>query len=630
MKVTYRGLNAFFGGTLPSPEDVARAFTFHAWEIEEAEEKEGTVVFDVKVLPDKSAWALSYRGIAKDLSVILNVPLAEDPFAEKPVLEPKTDAVTVKIDTPKCRRYIAAYLSGVKVGESPEWLKSELRALGQRPINNVVDITNYVMFRTGQPLHAFDAKKLSKRALGVRMAKDGEEITTLTGEAYKLSAQDMLIVDQGTDAPVGIAGVKGGKLAEVDAGTTDIIIESANFDPQSVRKTSTRLKLRTEASARYENGVVAGVTAYGIRDAVALVSELCGGTLDGYADTGGSSACPFDVSVTIEKINAVLGLALSKDEVGALIERFGYQHRFEGETLVVIPPFERPDLVIAEDLIEEIGRMHGYDQVRSVVPEPLAPAEVNRTFAAVDRIREALAIAGFSEIYTSSFRPKDDVKIKNAFASDKGYLRSNLRANLAEALAKNAPNADLLGLSEVRIFEIGAVFTQQGEALCIALGVHSPSGFKAKHDEPILTAGITAVQQVLGTELQWGIKDGVAEAELGSVLATLEAPTTYASFTKSADALYAPFSPYPYVARDVAFWTPDGTVVPELESLIRKTAGMLLVRLSLFDEFKKDGRTSYAFRLVLQSEEKTLSEADVVPVMERVYAALKEHGYEIR
>lgn len=636
MKINYRTLNVFFDGKLPSPEVIAEKFTFHAWEIEEVEEKEGTTVLDVKVLPDKSAWALSHRGIAKDLSVILDVPLVRDPFRETPVLEPKTPEVVVEIKTSKCRRYIAAHIKGVKVQESPEWLKSDLRALGQRPINNIVDITNYVMFGMGQPLHAFDAKKLSKLSLSVRDATEGEKITTLTGDECTLSPSDMVIVDSGTDMPVGIAGVKGGQRASIDASTTEIIIESANFDPVSVRKTSQRLKLRTDASVRYENGVMPVLTAYGIRDAVKFltdpkfIEDFGGGELVGYVDTGMEDVPRVPVSVSLEKINSVLGLALTKNEVEAIVLRFAYVHEWDEETLVVTPPFERPDLTIAEDLIEEIGRIHGYDHVESVVPAPLAVTEFNTTFYYIDRIREALANVGFSEIYTSSFRDHDEVKLKNALASDKGYLRSTLSENMNDALAKNAPNADLLGMREIRTFEVGTVFGKGGESLKVALGVRSSSGFKAKNDDPILKSGMDAVHSALGSELTWSSKDGIAEAELSSVLAKLPVPHAYTSFEKSPDATYAQFSAYPYVARDVAFWVSGGADLLELESLIRKEAGDLLARLSLFDEFSKDGKTSYAFRIILQSFEKTLADTDVAPVMDRVYSALREKGYEIR
>lgn len=624
----------FFDGKLPSPEEVAKAFTFHSWEIEEMEEREGTTVLDVKVLPDKSAWALSHRGIAKDLSVVLNMPLAHDPFSTRPDLVPKSEKVTVELKTSKCRRYIAAHLTGVKVRPSPEWLQADLRALGQRPINNIVDITNYVMLGVGQPLHAFDAKKLSKLALGVRNAKEGEKITTLTGEEYTLSSTDMVIFDGGNDAPVGIAGVKGGKAAEIDEGTTDIVIESANFDPVSVRKTSQRLKLRTEASMRYENGVVPDVTAFGIRDAVKYIVEFVedfgGGTLEGYVDTGAPAPAREKVSVTIQKLNSVLGLSLSKDDVDSVIKRFGYPYEWKGDTLTVEPPFERPDLVIPEDLIEEIGRIYGYDHVRSVVPDATASVEMNQTFYYVDLIRDTLADAGFSEVFTSSFREKDEVKLANAFAADKGYLRSNLRVNMDEALAKNAPMADLLGVSAVRLFEVGTVFNTDAERLKVAIGVRSPGGYKAKIDQPALAEGIAALSGIIGDIAVADTENGIAEIDLTSILKSLPKPEKYRPFTKTPDITYQQFSQYPFVSRDVAFWVGNDATSETLHNFIRETAGPLLVRLTQFDRFEKAGRVSYGFRLILQSFEKTLSEEEITEVMDRVYNALKESGYEIR
>ncbi len=632
----------FFDGKLPSPEEVAHAFTFHSWEIDGMEEKEGTIVLDVKVLPDKSSWGLSHRGIAKDLSVILGVPLVRDPLRTRPDLEPEAAELSVQVDAANCRRYTAAYIKGVKVQPSPEWLQKDLRALGQRPINNIVDITNYVMLGMGQPLHAFDAKKLSALSIGVRNAKDGEKITTLTGDEYVLSKEDMVIVDGGNDAPIGIAGVKGGKLAEIDSTTTDIIIESANFDPVTVRKTSQRLKLRTEASMRYENGVVPDLTTYGVRDAVKFITlpefltDFGGGTLVGFKDSGIDAPLPAKVSLSLARLNAVLGLTLSKDEVDVIIKRFEYVYEWEGETLQVQPPFERPDLTIPEDLIEEIGRVHGYDHVVSVTPDPLPVTEINKTFFYIDLIRETLVGAGFSEVFTSSFKDMDEVKLANAFASDKGYLRSALTKNMDEALAKNAPNTDLLGMREVRGFEVGTVFNKNGQALSLALGVRSPSGYKAKNDDPILKTGTEAAEKALGTSLVWNVEKGIAEAEISSVFEKLPMPTGYSSYQKPADISYRTFSAYPYVARDVAFWAPLETESAQTgqvsghEKLIRDAAGELLVRLTQFDRFEKEGRTSYAFRLVLQSFEKTLTDTDITPVMEKVYEALRSRGYEIR
>lgn len=630
MKVSYNALNTFFDGKLPSPSDVAQALTFHAWEIEEVVEKDGDTVLDVKVLPDKSAWALSHRGVAKDLSVVLDLPLARDPLLQKPDLSLRAEHLSIDIRTDACSRYVGAYITGVKVGQSPEWLQTYLRTLGQRSINNIVDITNYILLETGQPLHVFDARKLSALSIGVRQAKNGENITTLTGEDYALTSEDTVIVDGNSDTPLGIAGIKGGKAAEIDNTTVDIIIESANFSPVAIRKTSQRLRLRTDASARFENGVVPHMTAYAIRDAVDLILKEVGGILVGYADAGDEFLDRKNVSVSLPRINSILGVSLTVSDVEAIIARFGYVHSWDGEVLTVESPFERPDLTIPEDLIEEIGRIYGYEHVQSIAPERMPLTEINKTFYYTDLVRTALIQAGFSEVFTSSFRATDEVKLKNALASDKGYLRSALSENMSEALVRNAPNADLLGVRQVRMFEIGTVFTKNRQYFSLSLGVSSPSGYKAKSDNNVLTLGIEAVEKALGVKLVWKNVAGVAEAELSSVFETLSAPVAYAPFEKTPDTTYKPFSNYPFASRDVAFWAPEGMNKEGVESLIRESAGGLLVRLDLFDTFSKDGRTSYAFRLVFQSYEKTLTEEEIRGAMESVYVKLKEVGCEIR
>lgn len=637
MKVSYNALNTFFDGKLPPPDAVLEALMFHAWEIEEVIEKDGDTVLDVKVLPDKSAWALSHRGIAKDLSVILSIPLRRDPLREISDLSLRAKGLSIEIHTDRCARYIGAYITGVTVGPSPEWLQQYLRALGQRSINNVVDITNYVMLQFGQPLHAFDAKKLSALKIGVRQATEGEKIVTLTGEEYALSPEDTVIVDGGNDALLGIAGIKGGKVAEIDAQTTDIIIESAHFDRVAVRKTSQRLRLRTDASMRFENGVVPAMAAYAIRDVVASVLKEAGGALVGYADAGEEPVPRQKVSVSLSNINSVLGVSLSAADVEAIFLRFGYEHAWSGEVLTVEPPCERPDLIIPEDLIEEIGRIYGYEHVASVVPEKAALVEVNKTFYYTDLVRNALLDAGFSEVFTSSFRDKDEVKLKNALASDKGYLRSALTPNMHEVLVRNAPHTDLLGVREIRAFEVGTVFTKNGQYLSLALGVSSPQGYKAKSDDRILALGMERAEKALGTSLAWTKVNGVAEAVLSGALETLPMPSAYAPLTKTPNITYKPFSPYPFASRDVAFWVPQENALPAgrapkeyLREMIVRAAGALLVRLDLFDTFSKDGRTSYAFRLIFQSYDKTLTEEDLVRAMDSVYAALKESGCEIR
>lgn len=633
MKVSRDWLQTFFDTPLPDAAALAEALTFHSSEIEEVLEVEGDAVLDVKVLPDKSAWMLSHCGVAKELSAILELPMGNDPLAENARLEPRTDTVSVTLDTLKCARYAAAYVTGVTVGPSPAWLVRRLAAIGQRSINNVVDATNYVMFHLGQPLHAFDAGKLGEEGgmyrIGVRAARDGEAITTLTGDAYTLTSDDLVIVDATNDAPVGIAGVKGGKAAAVDAGTTALIIESANFDRVAVRKTAQRHKLRTDASARYENGVVPALAGCGLVEVVRLIEEIAGGTLAGYVDEFPSPREVLPVSVSVEKANSVLGVSLSEAEIVAIIGRFGYNVVATNGVVTVTPPFERDDLLIPEDLIEEIGRIHGLAHVAAVTPDPMPLAEINARFVYAEQVRDALLDLGFSEVYTSSFNAKDVVALENALASDKGCLRSTLRTHIADALARNVLNKDLLGLVRVALFEIGTVFTAEGEHVALSFGVRTGAAYKPKVDDPLMQEAAALLTDILGTE-DFNMKDGVAEINLDAAIVDLPQPSAYAPFVREADATYAPFSPYPFISRDIALWISDALGASDIEAMILAEAGSLLVRVTLFDQFEKDGRTSYAFRLVFQSMERTLADGEVNEVMAAVAEKAAERGWEVR
>lgn len=630
MKISYRELNTFFDNKLPSVEEVIHAFTFHAWEIEDVETRGNDTIMDVKVLPDKSSWALSYRGIATDLSVILDIPLTSDPFSSPVALEPHDADLTVRRDTPLCTRYTASRIERVTIGPSPLWLKEALEAVGQRSINNIVDATNYVMFRLGQPLHAFDAGKLAGTAIGVRLATEGERITILGSEERALTKEDIVIVDAVSDTPIGIGGVKGGMQASIDPETTHIILESAHFDAVTIRKTAQRLKLRTDASKRFENGIVAQVAPIALKAVTELILDIAGGELRGYVDTGVIEKEVRPVTVFFEKVNRVLGLALSSDQITKIIERFGYSYAREENVIHITPPFERTDLTIQEDFIEEIGRVHGYDHVEAIVPEPIPVTEINSTFYYSNAIREVLITQNFSEVLTSSFRDHDVVALANAFASDKGYLRSSLRSNMEEVLAKNAHNGDLLGLQEIRAFEIGTVFLKESEELHIVLGVCGPNGYKEKVHGPILKTGMEQVDAVCGNPLTWNVENGIAEASLTYAIGKAPLPSSYTPVTHTLTTTYAPYSPYPFVSRDIAFWVSEGTTIEEIEKTIRAHAGTLLTRMSLFDEFTKEGRVSYAFRLVFQSFEKTLTDAEIVPPMEAVTQALQNQGFQIR
>jgi phenylalanyl-tRNA synthetase beta chain len=635
MKVSYNWLQTFFTEPLPSVSELEKKLTFHSCEIEEVVAVDGDTVIDVKVLPDKSAWLLSHRGIAKEISVIVDRTLSHDPLQALPELTPATNTISLILETDDCDYYSTALITGVKVGPSPEWLQKRLKAIGQRPINNVVDAANYVMFEMGQPLHAFDADKLGRvgelYSVGVRAAKGGEKITTLMGEEVTLTPADMVVVDGTDNSPIAIAGVKGGAQAAVHDGTTTLLLESAHFERVSVRKTAQRYSLRTDASQRYENGVPRALAPLGLKRVTELLTELTGGTLVGYTSTGEGREERPSVSVTLAKINSVLGLSLTTKEVTDIMVRLGYEHVFLNDTLTVTPPFERDDLVIAEDVIEEIGRFYGLTRIASIPPTGTLEAAINVRHYYAERIRATLTQLGFSEIFTSSFREKDEVRLKKALASDKSYLRSQLRVNLAEALAKNAPNRDLLGLSAIQLCELGTVFEADAEYYHLGIAVRTGAEYRANVDDPLLTAAKAAIAAALGTSVTWLMSEqGVAECRLSDVLPTLPVPTRYEVSVAPSKNCYQAFSLYPAVSRDIALWVPEGTVVTLVAAALRTAAGNHCARLTHIDTFTKEGRTSLAFRLVFQASDRTLTGEEVDGFMQAPYTLAAGKGWEVR
>ena len=597
MKVSLKWLQKYFDAPLPSAEAIANALTFHAFEIEEVKGD----LLDVKVLPNRAADCLSHRGIAKELSAILDTPLKHDPLRE-PVqgstlsykVEPCTELRVEIEDSEKCLRYMGALVKGVKVGPSPDWLREALEAVGQRSINNVVDATNYVMLDIGQPLHAFDAAKLKQEdgtyTIGVRSAKADETITTLSGEEYSLTPNIQLITDANADTPIALAGVKGGKAAELTGETMDIIVESANFDGTTTRRAAQTLRLFTDASLRFQNRPSPELASYGMRDVLALITDIAGGEVAGVVDV--YPARPEQsrgVSVSHLRIDSLLGSKLTIAETEEVFRRLGLDTSVENDVFTVTPPFERTDLTIPEDLIEEVGRIVGYDTVPATELPPLHGTPDQTRYRGIERVKDFLVERGFIEMSTQSFAKKGDIVLANPLDNGMPALRTSLDDNMETALAQAKQYAPLVLApgQKPKLFEIGTVFTKDGERLAV------------KTSEPF--ADLPSIEDT----------DDYIPAcyELGA---------------------YKPFSVYPFVVRDIALWVPVGTEAAVIEDAIREHAGELLARLDQFDRFEKEGRVSYAFRLVFRSFERTLTDDEVNAVMEKISAALRAVGYEVR
>lgn len=590
MKYSYQWLQEHIEQPLPSVEELKEAIIFHAFEVESVESYEDDTIFDIKVLPDRAGDCLSHVGMARELAGLLGLTL------KSPILAPiqQTGTISVEVQSDLCRAYLAVRIDGVTVGESPQWLKKRLQSLGQRSINNVVDATNFVLFDTGQPVHAFDAGKVDGGMI-VRTAHDGEIVKLLGGEEKKLKETDLVIAD--FVGALAIAGVKGGATAEVEAGTTSIIIEVANFDPAAIRKTSRRLGLVTDASKRFENNVSVSVALPALSQMVALVMSLAGGTISAAQIDHVQESPMRTLTVSLTEVQRLLGTTITEAMIDDVFTRYRYQYEKAESIYTLTVPSWRADITGAHDIAEEIGRVIGYDRIPAA-SLPFTPVvEPNEMDMQIAAVRAWCASEGYAEVYTYTFRPKGEVAIAYG-AKGKDKLRSNLSDGLKESYELNRLNAPLLGMQSVRIFEIGTVFHETGEAVHVAVC-----------DK--------------GTIQELPLAQFIAEHRvevLQTLSASLEAPTPF-----------IPWSSYPFITRDIAVWVSEEGKA-RLEALVTAFAKEHCVREPfLFDTFTKDGRTSMAYRFVFQSMTETLTDEAVATQFATLTTAIAADGaFEIR
>lgn len=651
MKISTHWLQTYFDAPLPTGGDIADILTMYAFEVESVERVGTDEVLDVKVLPNRAHDCLSHVGIARELSVLLNLEMKPQPVEDIHTRFSSSGLDVVINDTSLCTRYSAAIMRGVRVAESPAWLKERLEAIGQCSINNVVDATNYVMFSLGQPLHAFDLSKLihkeSGYAIAVRNAHEGETIEALDGNTYTLSSQMLVITDKHCkdNKVLGIAGIKGGTFAHIDDRTTDILLEAAHFDPISIRMTAKKLGLRTDASVRFENGFTPEFTVRALQDVCTLIVDIASGTVEALIDVRTEKKETPSIQLTYKDITSVLGVEIERKKIVSVLRALGCEIHEIDDTLSVVPPPQRLDMVIKEDVIEEVGRVYGYSNIPPYAPPSHVldirnDALVTLTYA----IRTILISLGFSEVYTYTFTDTGTCELENPLASDKSYLRSSLKEGLNSALVLNKNNAPLLGVRDViNIFEIGKVFDEEGEHLHLGIAI-LPVG-KIKNVESVLENTFNSVQKELEEKL--GVVctnmlskecNTIREFDLDTMRTSmsLDTITQLASVRVSADVRFKTISPYPCMLRDIAVFVPEGVTQDVVENIITHESGPLLVRLDLFDVFAKtfeDGvrKTSYAFSLVFQSNEKTLSDDGVGEIMKKVTDTLNaQSGWQVR
>lgn len=640
---------------------------------------EDDILFDLDIEGNRPD-ALSVAGVTRDLAARLGVPFTppEPKFAEsEPATATKASVAIHSSDL--CARFGMRVLENVTVGESPGWMAARLTAAGMRPINSIVDISNYVMLELGQPNHTYDLGLVPDGRLGVRMARDGETLVTLDDAERTLTADDGVIVN-GQDEPIGLAGVMGGASTEISGSTTTVLLEAAVWDRMTIARTSRRLNLRSEASTRFERGVDPLGIERALDRFVELAAEICGATINtGSTIEVGGLQPPTTVTVRPDRVNMILNTALSADEMVSLLEPIGFKATpADGGALSVVVPSWRPDSSIEEDVVEEIGRHNGYSKSGKRVPTPtqaggLTPGQHGRR-----RIRRTLVGAGFAEAMPMPFLAPDDlakaglptegITLSNPLVAEESVLRTSLLPGLLKAVARNQSHR----IEQVRLFEVGHVFQPSDAELPDEYDVVAAlaSGFGPGDDQGNESAAQAAVKalyrfagelgleglQLTNTEVAGLHPTRAAEVRfrgkvLGAVgevdpsaLENYDVSGRVSWFELRVDPIlaalgsaskYKPVSLYPSSDVDLAFVTPDDVAATDVSRTIKKAGNGLIRSVTLFDVFRAEqlgeGKRSLAYQLRLQADDRTLTDEEVAAVRQRcIDDVAKAHKAQLR
>lgn len=637
MLISRTWLQSYFENEIPAAPTIAETLLLHSFEIEGIHERNDESIIDIDVLPNRAHDCLSYEGIAREYAMLSGMKMKQNRFKGLEGLQQAEPIVSVEVRVPECYRYIAQAVSGIQVTNSPQWMQDYLSFMEQKSINNVVDATNIIMFETGQPLHAFDADKVVGGII-VRYAQEGEMMTTLTGEEISLIPSDVVIADY--EGVLALAGVKGGTKAEVTKETKNIIIEAANFKSLSTRLTSRRVKILTDSSKRFENGISSELSSHAIPRIVSLITEVAGTsstTFSPLSDHYPQIESPTKIKVPHLKIESLLGITLPAQEVQNILTSLDCKHTFENEMYTITVPYYRLDLSIPEDIIEEIGRIYGYHNIpmRSLDDVDFSP-RVNTLVLVENRIKNFLTERGFNELKNYAFVNKGEIELYNPLASDKKALRSTIEGSFTDALEKNSARADYYGVDRTLVFEISRIYHDYGEETMAIIGIRNRDKKTKKEygsEEEQLRIIIEELENDLGVKLQATIDTTTAQFSLSTLElgnGALEYGEVFSSKSYVQNAQFHSVSPYPYTTRDVSFWTDKENAEDRYKDMIQGVETLYLKKIYLFDTFQKDGKTSYAYSLIFQSMDKTLTDGDVENDMQKIITTLENNGCELR
>ena len=642
-------------------------------------------IFEIGLTPNRPD-ASCHIGVARDLSAVTGLSL-NSPYPDlgetdlSGSLEPK---ISIDIrDSDKCHRYAALLVENVSIGESPNWLKNRLISIGLRPINNVVDVTNYVLHEVGQPLHAFDYDLIRGKKIIVQSFDSETEFTTLDSVTRKVPPHSLFICD--AEGPVAIAGVMGGENSEVNEKTSNILIESAWFEPSSTRKTSKHLALQTDSSYRFERGIDPELQLKAALRAAKLIAELSGGSIaDGFEDVHPVSHQPMQTELRISRLNSVLGTEISIEKAAGILERLEFTvTEKDKDTLSCVVPSFRPDVSREIDLIEEVGRVYDYNNIPKPTSAPfIAPESLSELERFQKNARNAARSLGYKEISTNTLLSGkeadllagEDLQIKalNPVSQENTTLRTHLEGGFLKSVAYNLNrNAETL-----RFFEIGHTFQKDDKGswvegvkeeihLLMGLcGIDSPESwgsesrsftvFDLKADlesflnqisfsdqytteaetNHVLTYTLESQQIAVLKRTQKEVMNGF-DVEAQTFTAEINLSKLFSLGAGSDDVRYLPVPRYPVFEFDAAFVVDKSVRAGTLMEIIRKEAGKILRNVSVFDIYEGENlgneKKSIAFRLTFLDSNKTLTIKDVEPVVQKIVQSLeKSTGAKLR
>ena len=629
-------------------------------------------VVEFEITPNRPD-CLSVIGLAREAAVTFDKPLKLHTPDVPGCGEDIRDHVSIRIDDPAlCPRYTARMVRNVKIGPSPAWMRERLRNSGVRPINNIVDITNYVMLEYGQPMHAFDFSCIGGKQIIVRTAREGETIETLDGNARRLTPNMLCICDE--HKPVCVAGVMGGANSEIVGDTAMVLFESANFNGVSVRRTASALGMRTDASSRYEKGLDMMNTIKAVERACELVELLgCGEVVDGVMDVVAKEKAPTVVKLEPDKINALLGTELSEDLMREILVSLGFI--LNGDDIYV--PSWRGDVEHYSDIAEEVARFYGYNKI----PCTLMRGETTRGgFSEQQRFDRAIGGAvralGYDEIITYSFisptyydkirMPKDSslrnsLKILNPLGEDTSIMRTTILPSMLEIIARNHSYRN----KSAHLYELGKIYLPRKDGLAdepkyLSLGAYGDGvdffSFKGSIETLLHELRITDVKYVACTDNDsyhpgrcakvyagetylgvFGQIHPLVAANYGMDTEVYTAELSFdAMYEKRGDIpVYQPLPKFPAVTRDIAVVCDEAVTVGALEESIRRGAKGLLKDVSLFDIYRgpgvASGKKSVAFNLVLRADDRSLTGEEADEDVQSILAALKaDHNAVLR